>query len=266
MSSFTNNIFLSIYFSFFLYIKSFFFHERVVHLDYEKFQKLIAHKANFETKWLLLFYTEDCYLCNKAIKLLNDEIIPYYKGDNNLHFGDILVVASSTNSWLSEQLYVEIYPTFFLVEKKKIYKYNLLFAKDAMIDFIERKKYNEKYLPIPKKIDIFGIVNLQMVKISIQVSIIIELFLNYFGINIHINEEYTLSVIIAFFLFIIFFGLTRRFKKMYNKNKGEFFRKTILENLIGKEENYEDNQVSKLNEKDYENRIFKKIMKRRKIH
>ena len=101
-------------------------------------------------RWLILFYIETCYYCEKAIQILNNILYKNkFKVVNNIKFG---IIDVSINTQINFRFNISQVPYIILVENNSIVELNLYPNEKNLIDFIESNLSNfENILPLPKK-------------------------------------------------------------------------------------------------------------------
>ena len=221
----------------------------------------ILTDANFDTyinpdekntKWLIVFYVDKCNFCNQTIKILKDEIIPYYSKNKNIKFGTI---NCDKNLWSAIRFNLSYTPYVILIENNKYYQFKTFPGKEAFINFIDEEKTVEDSLNIPKKISMIQ-KGLKIFKgFASEITKTIQDYLDSNNYNFKWDIKYSMALIIGSTLIVIgleiliLFGVTNCLFGN-KKNKGKNKKNKIKKEKEDKKEN--NNNKKENNKKDDE--------------
>ena len=121
--------------------------EQIIELDDSNFDLIIQKGSN--NRWLILFYLETCYHCQRARTVLNRILeLREYKKINNIKFASIEV---EKNPKCNDRFYSSRVPYIILVENNTMIEFDLYASESNLINFIETNfTNNSDTKPFPK--------------------------------------------------------------------------------------------------------------------
>jgi len=232
---------MQIYFLFFTFKLVFSFSQRFLDINRDSFNDYIeSNRYNNNKRLFLIFYKDNCTFCEEALALIEKEIIPEYKGNNNLiDFGKINCDLEQ-NIWLNIQFKIKRIPYIILIIGNYFYelkykpdKYNI---KDFLDNIIIKNDFSNKKR-IPEQIGTFE-------KIIIVINFIIKTLRNIiykiFRIRLH---KYIIICILLLILFLFFWLIKIFFCFFLNKLRRICKKKEKIN--LQKQENEESSQIIK---------------------
>ena len=203
---------------------------------------------NSQSKYLIVFHVLSCVFCQKTIQILENEVIPKYKNDKNINFG---FINCDQNFWLTLRYNITQTPYIFLIENKRIYKFNEIPSLETFSKFIEKEKDFEDGEKIPEKMNIMEVIKIVGNGILDETTIYIQNFLKEWNFKIQWNKYYTGSLFVILITSLFFLEsmvlkvitslLCGKKDKKKNQNKDE------NENENNKKENKANNIEEKNN-------------------
>ncbi len=205
-------------------------------------------KINTQSKYLIVFHVLSCVFCQKTIQILENEVIPKYQYDKNINFG---FINCDQNFWLTLRYNITQTPYIFLIENKRIYKFNEIPSFETFSKFIEKEKDFEDGEKIPEKMNIMEVIKIVGNGILDETTIYIQNFLKEWNFKIQWNKYYTGSLFVILITSLFFLEsmvlkvitslLCGKKDKKKNQNKDE------NENENNKKENKANNIEEKNN-------------------
>ena len=165
------------------------------------------------TKWLIVFQGNDCFLCQITLKIISDKVIAEYKDDNKTNFG---VVNCDDNFFICLRFNITKITYVVLIEDEKIYQFKASINKEELINFINREKEKDDLFNITP---IFLLVKL-IHTIGIKVNYSLQILFKSLGIKENTNN-YMILVVVALMVIIAMFIVeecTKMFDKKQKKN------------------------------------------------
>ena len=156
---------------------------------------------NSQSKYLIVFHVLSCVFCQKTIQILENEVIPKYKNDKNINFG---FINCDQNFWLTLRYNITQTPYIFLIENKKLYKFNEIPSLETFSKFIEKEKDFEDGKNIPEKMSIIEVIKIIGNGILDEITIYIQNFLNEWNLKIQWNKYYTGSLLVILITTLFF--------------------------------------------------------------
>ena len=203
---------------------------------------------NSQSKYLIVFHVLSCVFCQKTIQILENEVIPKYQYDKNINFG---FINCDQNFWLTLRYNITQTPYIFLIENKRIYKFNEIPSFETFSKFIEKEKDFEDGEKIPEKMNIMEVIKIVGNGILDETTIYIQNFLKEWNFKIQWNKYYTGSLFVILITSLFFLEsmvlkvitslLCGKKDKKKNQNKDE------NENENNKKENKANNIEEKNN-------------------
>ena len=156
---------------------------------------------NSQSKYLIVFHVLSCVFCQKTIQILENEVIPKYKNDKNINFG---FINCDQNFWLTLRYNITQTPYIFLIENKKLYKFNEIPSLETFSKFIEKEKDFEDGENIPNKMNLIEVIKIVGNGILDEITIYIQNFLNEWNLKIQWNKYYTGSLLVILITTLFF--------------------------------------------------------------
>jgi len=156
---------------------------------------------NSQSKYLIVFHVLSCVFCQKTIQILENEVIPKYKNDKNINFG---FINCDQNFWLTLRYNITQTPYIFLIENKKLYKFNEIPSLETFSKFIEKEKDFEDGENIPDKMNLIEVIKIVGNGILDEITIYIQNFLNEWNLKIQWNKYYTGSLLVILITTLFF--------------------------------------------------------------
>ena len=201
---------------------------------------------NSQSKYLIVFHVLSCVFCQKTIQILENEVIPKYQYDKNINFG---FINCDQNFWLTLRYNITQTPYIFLIENKKLYKFNEIPSLETFSKFIEKEKDFEDGENIPDKMNLIEVIKIVGNGILDEITIYIQNFLNEWNLKIQWNKYYTGSLLVILITTLFFFESMvlkvigsllcgkKDNKKNQDKNEKENNKKENNENNIEEKNN-----------------------------
>ena len=201
---------------------------------------------NSQSKYLIVFHVLSCVFCQKTIQILENEVIPKYKNDKNINFG---FINCDQNFWLTLRYNITQTPYIFLIENKKLYKFNEIPSLETFSKFIEKEKDFEDGENIPDKMNLIEVIKIVGNGILDEITIYIQNFLNEWNLKIQWNKYYTGSLLVILITTLFFLESMvlkvigsllcgkKDNKKNQDKNEKENNKKENNENYIEEKNN-----------------------------
>ena len=156
---------------------------------------------NSQSKYLIVFHVLSCVFCQKTIQILENEVIPKYQYDKNINFG---FINCDQNFWLTLRYNITQTPYIFLIENKKLYKFNEIPSLETFSKFIEKEKDFEDGENIPDKMNLIEVIKIVGNGILDEITIYIQNFLNEWNLKIQWNKYYTGSLLVILITTLFF--------------------------------------------------------------
>jgi hypothetical protein len=156
---------------------------------------------NSQSKYLIVFHVLSCVFCQKTIQILENEVIPKYQYDKNINFG---FINCDQNFWLTLRYNITQTPYIFLIENKRIYKFNEIPSLETFSKFIEKEKDFEDGENIPDKMNLIEVIKIVGNGILDEITIYIQNFLNEWNLKIQWNKYYTGSLLVILITTLFF--------------------------------------------------------------
>lgn len=162
------------------------------------FDKQIFSSENIKNKidWLVIFYVPTCFHCKNALKVLNEELAPYYENNTNIKFGTINN-RNIENYWTLRRFNFTRVPYVLLFKNGKMYHFQKRFTFDLVKTFIEEEKKDEDSIEIPPSISIFVQWKEEYNNFLNQIAKIIQSLLDKNNIKIKWNNYMTYGLFIG---------------------------------------------------------------------
>ena len=169
----------------------------------QKSEIIILNDNNFHTfvkdgrdnRWLIIFFSESCYYCNRAIQILNNILYKnQFKSVNNIKFGKIDI---SINTKINFRFNISEVPYIALIDNNSMIELNLYPNEKNLLNFIEsnlsqwKNKFN-----IPKN----NLLKYYYMSFDNSISIFVN-NINNFLKSRHIN--YSMNSIVFMLLYIV---------------------------------------------------------------
>ena len=169
----------------------------------QKSEIIILNDNNFHTfvkdgrdnRWLIIFFSESCYYCNRAIQILNNILYKnQFKSVNNIKFGKIDI---SINTKINFRFDISEVPYIALIDNNSMIELNLYPNEKNLLNFIEsnlsqwKNKFN-----IPKN----NLLKYYYMSFDNSISIFVN-NINNFLKSRHIN--YSMNSIVFMLLYIV---------------------------------------------------------------
>ena len=169
----------------------------------QKSEIIILNDNNFHTfvkdgrdnRWLIIFFSESCYYCNRAIQILNNILYKnQFKSVNNIKFGKIDI---SINTKINFRFNISEVPYIALIDNNSMIELNLYPNERNLLNFIEsnlsqwKNKFN-----IPKN----NLLKYYYMSFDNSISIFVN-NINNFLKSRHIN--YSMNSIVFMLLYIV---------------------------------------------------------------
>ena len=169
----------------------------------QKSEIIILNDNNFHTfvkdgrdnRWLIIFFSESCYYCNRAIQILNNILYKnQFKSVNNIKFGKIDI---SINTKINFRFNISEVPYIALIDNNSMIELNLYPNEKNLLNFIESNlsKWKNK-LNIPKN----NLLKYYYMSFDNSISIFVN-NINNFLKSRHIN--YSMNSIVFILLYIV---------------------------------------------------------------
>ena len=169
----------------------------------QKSEIIILNDNNFHTfvkdgrdnRWLIIFFSESCYYCNRAIQILNNILYKnQFKSVNNIKFGKIDI---SINTKVNFRFNISEVPYIALIDNNSMIELNLYPNEKNLLNFIESNLSQWKYkLNIPKN----NLLKYYYMSFDNSISIFVN-NINNFLKSRHIN--YSMNSIVFMLLYIV---------------------------------------------------------------
>ena len=156
---------------------------------------------NSQSKYLIVFHVLSCVFCQKTIQILENEVIPKYQYDKNINFG---FINCDQNFWLTLRYNITQTPYIFLIENKKLYKFNEIPSLETFSKFIEKEKDFEDGENIPDKMNLIEVIKIVGNGILDEITIYIQNFLNKWNFKFQWNKYYTGSLLVILITTLFF--------------------------------------------------------------
>ena len=169
----------------------------------QKSEIIILNDNNFnsfvkdgrDNRWLIIFFSESCYYCNRAIQILNNILYKnQFKSVNNIKFGKIDI---SINTKINFRFNISEVPYIALIDNNSMIELNLYPNEKNLLNFIEsnlsqwKNKFN-----IPKN----NLLKYYYMSFDNSISIFVN-NINNFLKSRHIN--YSMNSIVFMLLYIV---------------------------------------------------------------
>ena len=169
----------------------------------QKSEIIILNDNNFHTfvkdgrdnRWLIIFFSESCYYCNRAIQILNNILYKnQFKSVNNIKFGKIDI---SINTKINFRFNISEVPYIALIDNNSMIELNLYPNEKNLLNFIEsnlsqwKNKFN-----IPKN----NLLKYYYMSFDNSISIFVN-NINNFLKSRHIN--YSMNSIVFMLLYVV---------------------------------------------------------------
>ena len=152
-------------------------------------------KDGSDNRWLIIFFSESCYYCNRAIQILNNILYKnQFKSVNNIKFGKIDI---SINTKINFRFNISEVPYIALIDNNSMIELNLYPNEKNLLNFIEsnlsqwKNKFN-----IPKN----NLLKYYYMSFDNSISIFVN-NINNFLKSRHIN--YSMNSIVFMLLYIV---------------------------------------------------------------
>ena len=216
-------------------------------------------------RWLILFYIETCYYCEKAIQILNNILYKNkFKVVNNIKFG---IIDVSINTQINFRFNISQVPQIILIENNSMIELDLYPNEKNFINFIESNFSDSKSIfPIPK-INLF---KYYYISLDNSVYYFVEKvndFLKSYNINHAINPIVFISlyIIVCIFFWIIIFKGYFKFIDYIKKTKTKK-EKEVGDVNPNKSDDVNSNKSDDINDKENNNSLKKnKYFRKRRI-
>ena len=169
----------------------------------QKSEIIILNDNNFHTfvkdgrdnRWLIIFFSESCYYCNRAIQILNNILYKnQFKSVNNIKFGKIDI---SINTKINFRFNISEVPYIALIDNNSMIELNLYPNEKNLLNFIESNLSQWKNkLNIPKN----NLLKYYYMSFDNSISIFVN-NINNFLKSRHIN--YSMNSIVFILLYIV---------------------------------------------------------------
>ena len=169
----------------------------------QKSEIIILNDNNFHTfvkdgrdnRWLIIFFSESCYYCNRAIQILNNILYKnQFKSVNNIKFGKIDI---SINTKVNFRFNISEVPYIALIDNNSMIELNLYPNEKNLLNFIESNLSQWKNkLNIPKN----NLLKYYYMSFDNSISIFVN-NINNFLKSRHIN--YSMNSIVFMLLYIV---------------------------------------------------------------
>ena len=169
----------------------------------QKSEIIILNDNNFHTfvkdgrdnRWLIIFFSESCYYCNRAIQILNNILYKnQFKSVNNIKFGKIDI---SINTKINFRFNISEVPYIALIDNNSMIELNLYPNEKNLLNFIESNLSQWKNkLNIPKN----NLLKYYYMSFDNSISIFVN-NINNFLKSRHIN--YSMNSIVFMLLYIV---------------------------------------------------------------
>lgn len=173
---------------------------------------LLTSKPN--TKWLIVFYERNCFLCQLTLNLIKETLIFEYKDDNKMKFGS---VNCDDNFFLSLRFNITQIPYIVLIENEKIYQFKNTINKDEIINFINREKGEEDLFKITPIFNLVKVVHLAGITAYYSMKHSLYIMFKRLGINMKVNNYILICSLILLVLFALF--IVEGFINVFEKKK-----------------------------------------------
>ena len=221
-------------------------------LEADAFDKVFQETIENNKKLFLIFFAKNCEYCIYSIKVLKENILPYYEENyDEISFG-VVNLDRKTNMWIAYKFNITQIPFIILIENRKMYRFYDPFDEKHVIEFINSEKNVEDSLDIPEDIGFINKMNFFMANLIHKTS----QFFQKFGISS--DKSNILSLIVLGLCFLYFVYLEHKLltfirkivvgfrNKKYNKNKEENEEnKENKEDIIKEEKNNIDKNINK---------------------
>ena len=169
----------------------------------QKSEIIILNDNNFHTfvkdgrdnRWLIIFFSESCYYCNRAIQILNNILYKnQFKSVNNIKFGKIDI---SINTKINFRFNISEVPYIALIDNNSMIELNLYPNEKNLLNFIQSNLSQWKNkLNIPKN----NLLKYYYMSFDNSISIFVN-NINNFLKSRHIN--YSMNSIVFMLLYIV---------------------------------------------------------------
>ena len=169
----------------------------------QKSEIIILNDNNFHTfvkdgrdnRWLIIFFSESCYYCNRAIQILNNILYKnQFKSVNNIKFGKIDI---SINTKINFRFNISEVPYIALIDNNSMIELNLYPNEKNLLNFIESNLSQWKNkLNIPKN----NLLKYYYMSFDNSISIFVNIINNFLKSR-HIN--YSMNSIVFILLYIV---------------------------------------------------------------
>ena len=169
----------------------------------QKSEIIILNDNNFHTfvkdgrdnRWLIIFFSQSCYYCNRAIQILNNILYKnQFKSVNNIKFGKIDI---SINTKINFRFNISEVPYIALIDNNSMIELNLYPNEKNLLNFIESNLSQWKNkLNIPKN----NLLKYYYMSFDNSISIFVN-NINNFLKSRHIN--YSMNSIVFMLLYIV---------------------------------------------------------------
>jgi hypothetical protein len=206
--------------------------KNIIELKGDNFDKLTTIP---NTKWLIVFQGNGCFLCQVILNIISGSVITEYKDDNKTNFG---IINCDDNFFICLRFNITTIPYVVLIEDDKIYQLKASINKDELINFINREKEKDDLFHITP---IFHLVKL-IHTIGIQAQHSIQILFKSLGIKENTNN-YIIFVFIILLVIIAMFIMGEFTKMFYKKEKKN---KKHIHNKTNNDKNTKDNTSTKM--------------------
>ena len=230
----------------------------------EKSEIYILNDNNFnsfvkdgkDNRWLIIFFTESCYHCERAIQILNNILYKNkFRTINNIKFGKIDIEKNSKTNF---RFNISEVPYIIMIENNSMVELIFYPNENNLLNFIGSNFSQWKNIfPIPKN-NLFRYYYIYF-KNSINFLVNnINAFLKSSNINYDINPIVFILLYIIFCI-IVWTILIKGYDKICGHKKKE-----DMNNLINKNQNIDDKDIKSIKEEKYSNYTKKYYSSRRR--
>lgn len=212
-----------------------------------------------KVKWLIVFWVPQCNVCTKAVKMIEEEVVPYFVFETKVHFS---FINCDDNVWLATRFNITMVPYIILIKNEKMVEMKNIPTKDSIMEFIFEMAL-ENMKPIPKPFSYLNMLSSLMGELFYVVKENIQNQLDLYHISFIKWENYMTGILLflAFILIllieiIIFFiccnrkGNKPNIKMKENKVKTEEFKAQEYKKEKYKKTKYKKEKYKKHLKKD----------------
>ena len=206
-------------------------------------------KDGKDNRWLIIFFSESCYYCNRALKILNSILYKnQFKSVNNIKFGKIDI---SINTKINFRFNISEVPYITLIDNNSMIELDLYPNEKNLLNFIESNISQWKNnFNVPKD----NIFKYYYISIDNSLSNLVKDINNYLkSRNINYSMNPLIFILIYIVLCIIFWTIIFKGCIMCCRLKKKEDRKNKINNQDINDKNNNNMNIKDKNENEKDN-------------